>query len=106
MFYPHRELRRLERTEASIEETSWRVGYEDSALFRRLIKRTTGLAPSAYRRHFRIPDFARPKHIYCQRPSALLALPIKDTVEGICDGTAPEFDYPGRWRSVAGAALL
>lgn len=51
--------RRLERTEASVEEISWRVGYEDSAFFRRLFKRTTGLAPSAYRRRFRIPDFAR-----------------------------------------------
>ncbi len=55
--------RRLERTEASIEDISWRVGYEDSAFFRRLFKRTTGLAPSAYRRRFRIPDFARPQHI-------------------------------------------
>ncbi|MFC3284464.1 GlxA family transcriptional regulator [Litchfieldella rifensis] len=51
--------RRLERTEASVEEISWRVGYEDSAFFRRLFKRTTGLAPSAYRRRFSIPDFAR-----------------------------------------------
>lgn len=54
--------RRLERTDASIEEISWRVGYEDSAFFRRLFKRTTGLAPGAYRRRFRVPDFARPSH--------------------------------------------
>jgi transcriptional regulator GlxA family with amidase domain len=52
--------RRLERTDASIDEISWRVGYEDSAFFRRLFKRTTGLAPSAYRKRFRIPEFARP----------------------------------------------
>ncbi|KRB82167.1 GlxA family transcriptional regulator [Noviherbaspirillum sp. Root189] len=52
--------RRLERTEASIDEISWRVGYEDPAFFRRLFKRTTGLAPGAYRKRFRIPDFARP----------------------------------------------
>ncbi|WP_416138068.1 GlxA family transcriptional regulator [Halomonas sp. HK25] len=52
--------RRLERTDASIEEISWRVGYEDAAFFRRLFKRTTGLAPGGYRRRFRIPDFARP----------------------------------------------
>jgi transcriptional regulator GlxA family with amidase domain len=52
--------RRLERTDASIDEISWRVGYEDAAFFRRLFKRTTGLAPSAYRKRFRIPDFARP----------------------------------------------
>jgi transcriptional regulator GlxA family with amidase domain len=52
--------RRLERTDASVDEISWRVGYEDSAFFRRLFKRTTGLAPGAYRKRFRIPDFARP----------------------------------------------
>jgi transcriptional regulator GlxA family with amidase domain len=53
--------RRLERTEASIEEISWQVGYEDAAFFRRLFKRTTGLAPGAYRKRFRIPEFARPR---------------------------------------------
>ena len=52
--------RRLERTDASVDEISWRVGYEDAAFFRRLFKRTTGLAPGAYRRRFRIPEFARP----------------------------------------------
>jgi transcriptional regulator GlxA family with amidase domain len=52
--------RRLERTEASIDEISWRVGYEDPAFFRRLFKRTTRLAPGDYRKRFRIPDFARP----------------------------------------------
>lgn len=51
--------RRLERTDAPVDEISWRVGYEDPAFFRRLFKRTTGLAPSAYRKRFRIPDFAR-----------------------------------------------
>lgn len=51
--------RRLERTDASVDEISWRVGYEDAAFFRRLFKRTTGLAPSAYRKRFRIPDFVR-----------------------------------------------
>ena len=52
--------RRLERTDASVDEISWRVGYEDSAFFRRLFKRTTGLSPGAYRKRFRVPDFARP----------------------------------------------
>jgi transcriptional regulator GlxA family with amidase domain len=52
--------RRLERTEASVDEIGWRVGYADPAFFRRLFKRTTGLAPGAYRTRFRIPDFARP----------------------------------------------
>lgn len=51
--------RRLERTDASVDEISWRVGYEDGAFFRRLFKRTTGLTPGAYRKRFRIPDFAR-----------------------------------------------
>lgn len=52
--------RRLERTDAPIDEISWQVGYEDPAFFRRLFKRTTSLAPGAYRKRFRIPDFARP----------------------------------------------
>ena len=50
--------RRLERTEASVEEISWKVGYEDPAFFRRLFKRTAGLAPGAYRRKFRVPSVA------------------------------------------------
>jgi transcriptional regulator GlxA family with amidase domain len=52
--------RRLERTDAPVDEVSWRVGYEDAAFFRRLFKRTTGMTPGAYRKRFRIPDFARP----------------------------------------------
>jgi transcriptional regulator GlxA family with amidase domain len=51
---------RLERTDAPVDEISWRVGYEDPAFFRRLFKRTTGLAPSAYRKRFNVPDFAQP----------------------------------------------
>jgi transcriptional regulator GlxA family with amidase domain len=51
--------RRLERTDAPVDEISWRVGYEDAAFFRRLFKRTAGLAPGAYRKRFRIPEFAR-----------------------------------------------
>jgi transcriptional regulator GlxA family with amidase domain len=43
--------RRLERTDVSIDEISWQVGYEDPAFFRRLFKRTTGIpsrrAPTA-----------------------------------------------------------
>jgi len=52
--------RRLERTEVSVDEISWQVGYEEPAFFRRLFKRVTGLAPGAYRRRFKIPDYARP----------------------------------------------
>lgn len=51
--------RRLERTDASADEISWQVGYEDAAFFRRLFKRTTGLTPGAYRRRFQLPEFAR-----------------------------------------------
>lgn len=51
--------RRLERTEASVDEISWQVGYEEPAFFRRLFKRLTGLSPGTYRRRFRIPDYAR-----------------------------------------------
>lgn len=52
--------RRLERTEASVDEIAWQVGYEEPAFFRRLFRRITGLAPGTYRRRFRMPDFARP----------------------------------------------
>ncbi len=51
--------RRLERTGSSVDDISWRVGYEDPAFFRRLFKRTTGMTPGAYRRRFQIPEFAR-----------------------------------------------
>ena len=51
--------RRLERTDASADEISWQVGYEDAAFFRRLFKRTTGLTPGAYRRRFQVPAFAQ-----------------------------------------------
>jgi transcriptional regulator GlxA family with amidase domain len=51
--------RRLERTDAAVDEIGWRVGYEDPAFFRRLFRRTTGLAPGAYRKRFSIPEFAR-----------------------------------------------
>ena len=51
--------RRLERTQAPVDEISWKVGYEDPAFFRRLFKRTTQLTPGEYRRKFSIPEFAR-----------------------------------------------
>ena len=50
--------RRLERTDKPIDEISWAVGYEDPAFFRRLFKRITCITPGAYRRKFRLPDFA------------------------------------------------
>lgn len=51
--------RRLEQTDASIEDISWAVGYEDPAFFRRLFQRITGLSPSAYRRKFSMPTFVQ-----------------------------------------------
>jgi transcriptional regulator GlxA family with amidase domain len=50
--------RRLERTDATVDEISWNVGYEDPAFFRRLFKRITRITPGAYRRKFRLPTFA------------------------------------------------
>ena len=47
--------RRLERTDAPVDEISWQVGYEDPAFFRRLFKRITGATAGAYRRKFQIP---------------------------------------------------
>lgn len=51
--------RRLERTEAPVDEIGWQVGYEEPAFFRRLFKRVTGLTPGIYRRRFKIPEFAQ-----------------------------------------------
>ncbi len=53
--------RRLERTYASVDEISWKVGYEDPAFFRRLFKRVTGMTAGAYRKRFQVPEFARPE---------------------------------------------
>jgi transcriptional regulator GlxA family with amidase domain len=50
--------RSLETGSEPIEEISWTVGYEDSASFRRLFKRLTGLTPGEYRRRFRLPKLA------------------------------------------------
>jgi transcriptional regulator GlxA family with amidase domain len=51
--------RRLERTEAPVDEISWQVGYEEPAFFRRLFRRVTGLAPGNYRRRFQVPTYAK-----------------------------------------------
>lgn len=50
--------RRLERTDSSVDEISWAVGYEDPAFFRRLFKRLTRMTPGVYRRKFRFPSFS------------------------------------------------
>ena len=50
--------RRLEETTSPVDDIGWRVGYEDPAFFRRLFKRTTGVTPGAFRRQFRVPDYA------------------------------------------------
>lgn len=50
--------RRLERTDASIDDISWEVGYEDAAAFRRLFKRIAHVTPREYRRKFAVPGSA------------------------------------------------
>lgn len=59
--------RRLERTSDSVDEISWRAGYEDAAFFRRLFKRTTGLSPGVYRKRFQVPEFARTKSALAEK---------------------------------------
>ncbi len=44
----------LARTELSIEDIAWRVGYEDASAFHRLFKRITRVTPGAYRRKMEI----------------------------------------------------
>jgi transcriptional regulator GlxA family with amidase domain len=51
--------RRLEQSDLPVDEIGWQVGYADPAFFRRLFKRMTQITPSAYRKKFRIPEFAR-----------------------------------------------
>lgn len=46
--------RMLARTELSIEDIAWRVGYEDASAFHRLFKRITRVTPGAYRRKMEI----------------------------------------------------
>ena len=48
--------RRLERTQAPVDEIGWKVGYEDPAFFRRLFKRITGVTAGVYRRKFHVPE--------------------------------------------------
>jgi AraC-like DNA-binding protein len=38
--------------------SSYAVGYEDPASFRRLFKRVTGVSPGVYRRKLQLPAFA------------------------------------------------
>jgi transcriptional regulator GlxA family with amidase domain len=53
--------RRLERSDAPVEEIAAAVGYENTSYFRRLFKRTTRMTPAGYRHRFRIPSAgARP----------------------------------------------
>jgi transcriptional regulator GlxA family with amidase domain len=48
--------RRLERTHAPVDEISWKVGYEDPALFSAPIQADHGRDGGAYRRKFHIPE--------------------------------------------------
>ena len=42
----------LEKTNASFEEITWQVGYEDSSTFRKVFCKQTGLVPTEYRKKF------------------------------------------------------
>ena len=46
--------RKLERTNQSVEKICFKVGYENTAFFRRLFKRITKMSPGAYRRKFHL----------------------------------------------------
>lgn len=48
----------LETSDTPVDQVGWRVGYEDTAHFRRLFKRVTSLPPGEYRRKFRLPEAA------------------------------------------------
>jgi transcriptional regulator GlxA family with amidase domain len=52
--------RRLEGSQAPIDEISADIGYENAAFFRRLFKRVTRLTPGAYRKRFRISGIDAP----------------------------------------------
>ncbi|MDF0750975.1 helix-turn-helix domain-containing protein [Marinobacter sp. 71-i] len=45
----------LESTELSVEDSAWRIGYEDPAYFRQIFRRITGMTPARYRKAFRTP---------------------------------------------------
>ena len=49
--------KRLERTDAPVEQVAFEVGYENAAFFRRVFKRTTRLNPGEYRRKFQMPGY-------------------------------------------------
>lgn len=46
---------RFERTDPSIEDIGWAVGYEAPSSFRPLFRRVTRVNPGAYRRTFQLP---------------------------------------------------
>lgn len=51
--------RLLERSDKTVDEITWEVGYEEAATLRRVFRRITGLSPAAYRRKFQIPSRPR-----------------------------------------------
>ena len=44
----------LERTNRSVDQIAWQVGYQDPAAFRKVFQKYTGLAPNLYRQRFAI----------------------------------------------------
>lgn len=45
----------LESTDHSVEQVSWKIGYEDPSYFRALFKRLSGITPGDYRKKYRVP---------------------------------------------------
>jgi transcriptional regulator GlxA family with amidase domain len=62
--------RRLEQSDAAVDEISWAVGYEDPAFFRRLFARVTGVPPGVYRRRYRVPGPAARAAVSARREAA------------------------------------
>jgi transcriptional regulator GlxA family with amidase domain len=50
----------LERTDLSIAEVAWKVGYGDPGAFRKIFQRILGLSPGEYRRRFAVAGGPRP----------------------------------------------
>jgi AraC-like DNA-binding protein len=49
----------LEFSSLSINEISWKVGYEDPGAFRKVFQKIMGLSPGEYRRRFGIAETAQ-----------------------------------------------
>lgn len=95
--------RRLKRTDASPDEVSWQVGYEDEAFFPRLFKRFTEMTPEAHRKRFRCP----PSLHWAQRQHSI-DLDQKSRTRMIYTGLhrVPDFEVASATRAEAASKFL